>query len=82
MTYGIGKVRHVCLRHAKPFVGKYVNLHLVGDTVVVNVFVESIEDKEFFKVKLAGHKACFVALSNVISVQPVSPLVQLQQEAS
>ena len=68
-TYGIRKV------------GKNVNLHLTDGAVLVNVYLEGIEDKRL-RVKSTRHKASFVELHHVVLIKSVSPFVQLQQKAS
>lgn len=88
----VKKPKHVCIQSARSFVGKQASLHFVDGTVLVNVFLEAIEESSVhgkkavnrwvLKVRPAGGRLRGIPLRYVVLIEVVSPLVQLLLEVS
>ena len=70
-------VKHLILTSAKSYIGKAINIHLLDGSVIVNVCLESIEDKAFLKCRLPDRSIKRVLLHDVVWVESVSPYLCL-----
>ena len=74
---------HICYHSAKSYVGKFVNVHMKDGTVLINVQLEGIENKDLL---VRGNKlraqSRHVALFNVIQITDVPIGAQMLKEGS